>query len=836
MSDTPNQDVSDDIREDAMSQAAPAKNIENVRVEDEMEQSYIDYAMSVIAGRALPDVRDGLKPVQRRILYAMHESGVTSNVSHRKSSNVVGDTMGDYHPHGDSAIYDTLARMTQDFSLRYPLIDGQGNFGSVDDDPPAAMRYTEARMAPISETLLEDIDKDTVAFQSNYDDRTQEPEVMPASFPNLLVNGASGIAVGMSTRIPPHNLTEVIDATIHLIDNPDAEVADLMNHVSGPDFPTGAKIVGREGIRNAYETGRGRIKMRADFEIVDDDKIVVHEIPFQTNKARLVERIAQSVEEGRIEGISALRDESDRDGIRIVTELKRGAVPEVVKNKLLEHHLEKSFSVINLALVDGQPQVLTLKETLQEYVDHRRSVIRRRSQNELDEAEENAHRQEGRITALDNAQDVVDIIQNAEDNTSAKEALIQEYEFSEEQVTHVIRMRLSSLTSMEADKVREEYEETKERIERLEEILGDEQELMDVVKDELRDVRDEFGDERRTEIVEDVGSVSNEDLIPQEDIYVILSEEGYVKRLNQSAIDPQRRGGKGLIGTSLKDGDAVHQVLHMNTHDHLLLFTDTGDVHRLKGYEIPEQSRRSRGQPLAQHLDLSGDEDVAVMASVPDLDEEASLVLVSANGYIKQTELSEFQNIHTGGIRAVSLDEDDSLVDVHCVEQPESVMITTRNGRAIRFSPDEVRPMGRSAQGVRAIELQGDDSVVGLAPVHDEQAETLLTVTENGYGKRTAVSDYREQSRYGKGLLDIDTGSRNGLSVAAHITEDEDDVVIMTEQGQLLRTHAEDISVVGRNAKGVRLTELDDSDAVVSVTRVPPADEEENEVEDNEEE
>ena len=553
-----------------------AAQVTNARIEDEMEQSYIDYAMSVIAGRALPDVRDGLKPVHRRILYAMHEAGVTSSSSHRKSSSIVGETMGDYHPHGDSAIYDTLARMAQDFSMRYPLVDGQGNFGSVDGDPPAAMRYTEARMAPIAEELLADIERDTVDFTANYDDRLEEPEVLPSAVPHLLVNGSSGIAVGMSTNIPPHNLGEVVDATVELIENPESTVEDLMEHVKGPDFPTGANIVGRNAVHKAYKTGRGRVRVRAEFEVMEEEgRIVISELPFQQNKSRLVERIAEDVNEGAIEGIRDLRDESDRDGMRIVVELKRDAMAEVVKNQLLESHLERTFGVINLALVDGSPQVLDLKQTLEHYVEHRREVVRRRSEHELAEREDRAHILEGRLKALEQVDDVVETIQNSDDRDAAKAALEAEYEFSEAQAAHIVRMQLGSLTSMETQEIESEYEDVTARIERLETILADPDELDAVIVDELKEMKAEYGDERRTSFIEDVGDVTHEDLIPEEECVVVMSEDDYIKRMPLDTFRAQNRGGKGIIGTGLKEGDSVSSVFAANSHDYLLVFTNS---------------------------------------------------------------------------------------------------------------------------------------------------------------------------------------------------------------------------------------------------------------------
>ncbi|WP_135828413.1 DNA gyrase subunit A [Halorussus halobius] len=803
-----------------------AERVQNVRVEDEMEQSYIDYAMSVIAGRALPDVRDGLKPVHRRILYAMHRSGITSGASHRKSSNIVGDTMGDFHPHGDQSIYDALARMAQDFSMRYPLVDGQGNFGSVDGDPPAAMRYTEARMAPIAEELLADIDMDTVDWQPNYDDRLQEPEVLPSAFPNLLVNGSSGIAVGMSTNIPPHNLGEVIDATVELIENPDATVEDLMDHVKGPDFPTGANIVGRNAVHAAYKTGRGRVRVRAEYEVESrengSDRIVITELPYQTNKARLVEKIADAVNEGSIEGIRDLRDESDRDGIRIVVELKSNAITEVVENKLLESYLEKTFGVINLALVDGEPKVLSLKETLRHYLDHRKEVVRRRSQYELDEAEDRAHILEGRLTALENADDVVDIIQDAEDRDEAKADLQAAYDFSGEQVDHIVRMQLGSLTSMEAAEIEGEYEEVQARIERLRTILDDESELLSVVKEELLEVKDEYDDERRTSFIENTDEVTREDLIAEEDVVVVVTEQDYVKRMPAAQFDAQNRGGKGIIGGDLKEGDRVSKVFRANTHDYLLCFTNQGQVYRLKTYEIPERSRTARGKSAVNLLDLDDGEEITAVVDTDEFGDEECLSMVTRDGYVKRTAASEFENILSTGIIAAKLEDGDELVDVKVTDGSTDLLVATRGGRAIRFDESEAREMGRNARGVRGVELRGDE-VAGLVAVGEAEDRDLLTVTENGYGKRTPLSEYRKQSRNGYGLADIDTGDRNGDVTAVEAVAPDDHLVIMSDDGQIMRIRAADISAVGRNTMGVTVMDLEGDDRVASVDVIPSA-------------
>jgi len=804
-----------------------ARRVERVLIEDEMEQSYIDYAMSVIAGRALPDVRDGLKPVHRRILYAMHEMGITSGSSHRKSSSIVGETMGDYHPHGDQAIYDTLVGMAQEFSMRYPLVDGQGNFGSMDGDPPAAPRYTEARMSAIAEELLEDIGKDTVDFQSNYDDRLTEPEVLPAAFPNLLVNGSMGIAVGMSTKIPPHNLGEVIDATVHLIENPDCDVSDLMEHVRGPDFPTGANIVGRDAIYSAYATGRGRIRVRAEFEVEENeggrDRIVITELPYQANKARLVERIAENVNEGTIEGISDLRDESDRHGVRIVVELKRGAMVDVVKNQLLEHHLEETFGVINLALVDGQPKVLTLKETLRHYVDHRKEVVRRRSEHDLQEAEERAHILEGRLTALENVDDVVDLIQDCEDREEARERLRAAFDFSEAQAEHIVRMQLGSLTSMERADIEDEYDDVQATIERLEEILGSESELLAVITEELREIQEEYADERRTDILDaaEAGTVTHEDLIPEEEAIVVVTEDDYIKRMPASDFDAQNRGGKGIIGVDPKEGDRVSTVFAANTHDYLLCFTNRGKVYQLKTYEVPEMGRTARGKSAINLLDLEDGEEITAVVNTDDLEEDELLTMVTRNGYVKRTPCEEFDNILSTGIIAAKLEDGDALVDVEVTDGTRDLVISTRKGMTIRFDETEARAMGRSARGVNGIKLQEGDAVAGLVATHEDDDCDLLTVTEKGYGKRTPLSEYRVQSRYGKGLIDIKTDERNGETVTTKSVHEDDDVVVMSRAGQIMRTRVADISTQGRNTMGVTVMRLEPGDSVASVEVLP---------------
>ena len=816
---------------------APAANVEHVRIEDEMEQSYIDYAMSVIAGRALPDARDGLKPVHRRILYAMSEMGITQGSSHRKSSSIVGETMGDYHPHGDSAIYNTLVRMAQEFSLRYPLVDGQGNFGSMDGDPPAAMRYTEARMAAIAEELLADIDHDTVDFQSNYDDRLEEPEVLPAKLPNLLLNGSSGIAVGMSTKIPPHNLSELVDAIVHLVEHPDCGVNDLMEHVEGPDFPTGANVVGRDAVYSAYATGRGRLRVRAEYE-VDEDRIVVTELPYQANKARLVERIAEDVNEGVIEGVSDLRDESDRDGVRIVIELKRGANVDVVENQLLESHLETTFGVINLALVDGQPKVLTLKESLEQYLEHRKEVVRRRSEHDLAEARNRAHILEGRLEAVEHAEEIVGVVTSTADREQAQQVLEGaldpgeldleleesaevEFSFSAEQAEHILRMQIGSLTSMEAGEIEQEYQEVTDRIEYLESVLADEQKLLSVIVEELRELEAEYGDERRTSIVEADGQVTHEDLIPEEDCLVVITEDDYIKRMPADAFDTQRRGGKGIIGADPKEGDRVSKVFRANTHDYLLCFTNHGQVYRLKTYEVPEFSRTARGKSAVNLLDLDEGEELTAVVDTDEFEPEECITMVTREGYIKRTCATDFENILSTGIIAADIETDDELVDVEVTDGTGDLVVATEQGMTIRFDESEVREMGRNARGVRAVDLGAEDYVAGMVATDADDERSLLTVTRNGYGKRTPLARYRPQSRYGKGLVDIETGDRNGRVATVKAVEADDDAVVMSDSGQIMRCPVADISTQGRNTMGVNVMDVDREDRVATVTIIP---------------
>ncbi|PSP24666.1 DNA gyrase subunit A, partial [Halobacteriales archaeon QH_10_65_19] len=741
-------------------------------------------------------------------------------------------------------IYNTLVRMAQEFSLRYPLIDGQGNFGSMDGDPPAAMRYTEARMAPIAEEMLADIEKDTVDFQSNYDDRLTEPEVLPAKLPNLLVNGSSGIAVGMSTNVPPHNLGEVVDATIHLIDNPDCAVEDLMEHVTGPDFPTGGNIVGKDAIYSAYATGRGRVRMRAEYEIERSgsggDRIVITELPYQENKARIVERIAKDVNEGVVEGVSDLRDESDRNGVRIVVDLKRGANADVVENQLLESHLESTFGVINLALVDGQPRVLSLKETLEHYIDHRKEVVRRRSEHDLAEAEDRAHILEGRLEAVEHAEPIVNLITESADRDQARAILtgdttleavedaefeytdVQDgFSFSEDQADHILRMQLGSLTSMEAGEIEAEYAEVQETIEYLESVLASEEKLLGVITEELRDLKEEYADDRRTSILEDEGQVTHEDLIPEQDCLVVITEGDYIKRMPADAFDPQRRGGKGIIGSDPKEGDRVSKVFRANSHDYLLCFTNEGQVYRLKTYEVPEMSRTARGKSAVNIINLDDGEEITAVVSTDEFGEDECITMVTRQGYVKRTCVGEFENILSTGIIAASITEGDELVDVEVTDGSGDLVIATEQGMTIRFDEREVREMGRNARGVRGIELEGDDHVAGMVATDEADDRALLTVTCNGYGKRTPLSEYRPQSRYGKGLVDIKTDNRNGEVATVKAVEDSDHIVVMSGSGQIMRCPVGEISTVGRNTKGVVVMRVESGDRVASVTVVP---------------
>jgi len=783
-------------------------------IEKEMRQSYMDYSMSVIVGRALPDVRDGLKPVHRRILYALNDMGLRYNKAHRKSARAVGEVLGKYHPHGDTAVYDAMVRMAQEFSLRYPLVDGQGNFGSIDGDSPAAMRYTEVRMERLSEEMLRDIDKETVEWRDNFDGSLQEPVILPAVLPNLLVNGTSGIAVGMATNMPPHNLNEVVDALQAYMDDPDVEVTDLMDHMQGPDFPTAGIIYGRQGILDAYKTGKGKVKVRARTHF-EEDHVIVTELPYQTNKSSLLQKIATLVKQGGIEGISDLRDESDRSGIRVVIKLKRDAIPEVVRNQLFKHTgLETTFGISNIALVDGQPKRLTLKELLQAYLDHRRDIIERRTRYDLDKARERKHILDGLIVALDNIDDVIDRIRSSEDASAAAEALQATYELSEVQVKEILSMRLQSLTSMETESLRSEREAKEKEIAALEKILSSPTEIDRIIREELEQLRDRYGDERRTEIIDAAIEMEAEDLIPEEDVVIMVTSQGYIKRLSLEEYRSQHRGGKGLVGMKMKENDAISEVLISSTHDHVLIFSDRGKVYAVKGYKIPAGGRYSKGRAVVNVIPIEGD--IRAILSVSDFSEGA-LLFCTRNGRVKKTRLSRYQHILSTGIRAIKLNEDDALMTVKRLQGGEKVVVASAQGNAAVFDEKEARAMGRVTAGVIGMRLNKDDHVVDMevATGHD-----ILTVTENGYGKRTLLDRYRFTRRGAKGVRTIITNERNGHVVAIREVTDDDELMLSSRDGMMVRIPAGDISRQSRNTMGVTLMNLEEDDRVVAVTKV----------------
>ncbi len=799
--------------------------VESRLLEDEMRESFIDYSMSVIVQRALPDVRDGLKPVHRRILYAMHDLGLTPSGGHKKSATVVGEVLGKYHPHGDSAVYDSLVRMAQDFSLRYPLVDGQGNFGSIDGDSAAAYRYTEGRMADLATEMLADIDEETVEFRENFDGRLEEPTVLPSRLPNLLVNGSSGIAVGMATNIPPHNLREVVRACEHLIDNPDCSVSDLTDYVKGPDFPTGGHVHGVDGIRQAYETGRGRMVMRARAHIEErehgGERIVVTEIPFMVNKTRLVEQIADLVRQKKVEQIADLRDESDRDGIRLVIELKRDAIPRIVLNKLYKQtQLQSTFGAIMLALVDGQPEVMSLKEMLSHFLDHRHDVVERRSAYRLSNARDREHVLEGLKTATDHIDDVIEIIRGAEDRGDAGEKLRDTYDLSERQSSAILNMRLGRLTGLEIEKLQEELDEVRETVAHLETILASRGERMDIVRRELAELAEEYGDERRTEVVDAPVDLAEEDLIAEEEMVITVSHDGYVKRIAADTYRSQRRGGRGVAGMGTKDEDWVQHVFLASTHDHLLFFTDDGQVYQLKVYEIPQASRTARGKPIVNLLRIDKDETIASTVPVREFDEDRDLVFATRDGTVKRTSLGEYENILSTGIRAITITEGDELIDAQLATGEQSVILATAKGMSIRFPLDDVRRQGRPTQGVRGVDLEEDDHVVGMVVVR--RGASLLSVTDRGLGKRTDIEDYRQQHRGGKGLINFRLSEKTGRVVAVKEVTDEDELILATRNGVVNRQQAGEISVIGRNTQGVRLVTLDEGDEVVDVARMLP--------------
>ena len=793
-----------------------------VRVEDEMKRSYIDYAMSVIIGRALPDIRDGLKPVHRRILYAMQDMGLSSGRSHKKSARIVGEVLGKYHPHGDTSVYDALARMVQDFSLRYPLIDGQGNFGSVDGDAPAAMRYTEAKLQKISDELLADIDKETVDFVPNFDESLEEPSILPAKLPNLLVNGSSGIAVGMATNIPPHNLGEVIDATAMLIENPDAELVELMTKVKGPDFPTGGFILGRKGILDAYETGRGIIKIRARAATEAEGKrprILVTELPFQVNKAKLLEAIADLVRNKKMEGISDLRDESDRDGMRVVIELKSSAVPEIVLNQLYKHtQMETTFGVINLSIVDGEPKVLSLKDTINEYLRHRKAVVTRRAQFDLKKAESRAHILEGLRTALDNIDAVIKLIKASKGPEQAKGGLISKFKLSEEQAKAILEMRLQRLTALEQEKVDEELAELKKRIEWLKKILASDAEIVKIIKEELQQLKEKYADERRTEIIEYEGEIGIEDLIAEEEMMVTITASGYIKRLPVSVYRKQRRGGKGKIGMETKEEDAISDIFIASTHDYMLFFSTIGKVYWVKVYEIPQAGRYSKGKAIVNLLPVEEGERITANIPVKEFDEEHFVFMATKNGAVKKTPLKAFSHPRKGGIKAIKLAKGNELVEVNLTNGSEEVMLASKYGKAIRFSEANVRSMGRTAAGVRGIRLREKDEVVGMSILRE--GITLLAVTENGFGKRTKHKDYPLHRRGGKGVINIIPSVRNGPVVGIVGVTEDNELMLTSAEGVVIRSPVKGISVIGRNTQGVTLMKLAKGDKVAAIAKV----------------
>jgi DNA gyrase subunit A len=795
-------------------------------IEAEMKTSYIDYAMSVIVSRALPDVRDGLKPVHRRILYAMYEDGITSDKPYRKCANTVGSVLGRYHPHGDSSVYDAMVRMAQDFSLRYPLVDGHGNFGSIDGDGAAAMRYTEARMAKIAELMLTDIEKNTVNFMPNYDDRLQEPTVLPARIPTLLINGSSGIAVGMATNIPPHNLTEVINGIVRIIEHPETTDEELMSIIKGPDFPTGGLILGREGIKEAYTTGRGKITVRAEAEIEEmsnnKQRIVVTSLPYQVNKAKLIENIAALARDKRIEGISDLRDESDRiDKVRVVIELKRDANAQVVLNQLYKFtQMQDTFGAILLALVDGEPKILTLRQCLDHYINHRKDVILRRTRFELDKALARAHILEGLKIALDNIDEVINIIRSSYDD--AKERLMERFGLSEIQAQAILDMRLKTLSGLQREKIEEEYNELMKLIAHLKEILENEQLVYDIIKEELLEIKEKYGDERLTKIVAAEGEFNVEDLIEEEQTVVALTHFGYIKRMPIDTYKSQKRGGKGITGMTTKEDDFVKQIFTASTHDTILFFSNKGKLYRLRGYEIPEAGRTAKGTAIVNLLSLDPGEKISAVIPLQNFAEGKYLLMATQNGLIKKTALNEYNSARKTGLLAITLKDEDQLIDVRLTDGEDNVVLVTRKGMCITFDEKDVRPVGRTAQGVIGIRLDKDDIVIGMESVIASKNATLLAITENGFGKRTELDEYRVQNRGGKGVITYKVTPKTGNIVGIRIANGEEDVMLITDKGTIIRLNVKDISVLGRSTQGVTLIRTNDGAKVVSVEIIAP--------------
>lgn len=794
-----------------------------VQVEEEMRRSYLDYAMSVIVERALPDVRDGLKPVQRRILYGMSELNLDPDKPHKKSARIVGEVMGKYHPHGDSAIYDAMVRMAQDFSYRYLLVDGHGNFGSVDGDPPAAMRYTEARLSKLALEMLRDLDKDTVDFVPNFDETLEQPSVMPSRYPNLLVNGSAGIAVGMATNIPPHNLGEVIDGLLALIDNPDVTVKDLMRYIKGPDFPTGGVILGREGIKDAYETGRGTVKVRAKSAIETTStgkmRIIVTELPYMVNKAALIEYIAELVREKKLEGISDLRDESDRTGMRMVIELRRDANPHVVLNQLHKHtQMQSSFGVNMLALVNGKPQTLNLKDVLVNYLDFQRDVITRRTRFELAKAEDRAHILEGLRIAIDNLDEVIRTIRQAKDDDAAKQGLMSKFGLSEKQAVAILDMRLRRLTALEREKLEAEYQELEKRIAYLKELLADPHKIDVVIRDESLELKQRFADGRRTQLGAAAADIDVEDLIAEESIIVTLTNHGYVKRQPADTYRAQHRGGRGITGATTKEEDFVENLFITTTHTNILFFTSKGKVYRLRGHQIPEASRQARGTAIVNLLQIAQGEQITAVIPVKEFDASQFLFMATREGTVKKTPLNEFDNIRVGGLIAVGLEEGDELIGVRLTDGKQQVLMVTRHGLSIRFGEADVRAMGRTAHGVRGISLVDGDQVEGMDVVRPNA--DVLVVTENGYGKRTPIDEYREQTRGGKGVKTLRMTEKKGNIVGVRMVRADYDLMLTTAAGVIIRVPVESISMMGRDTQGVRIIKLDEGDRVVAVAQL----------------
>ena len=805
------------------------ERIDLINIEDEMQRAYIDYSMSVIVGRALPDARDGLKPGNRRILYAMKERGWTHSKAYVKCAKVVGEVIGNYHPHGDTAVYDTMVRMAQDFAMRGMLIDGQGNFGSIDGDRAAAYRYTECRLRPLAEEMLADIDKETVDMRPNFDESLMEPSVLPARVPNLLVNGSTGIAVGMATNIPPHNLGEVIDGTILLIDHPEATIDELHELIKGPDFPTGGTVYGLNAVRDFYTTGRGKIKVRGKADIEEDDngkaRIIITEIPYALNKTLLIQKMVHLVRDKKLEGISDIRDESGKEGIRLVIELKRNAVPNVLLNNIFKHtQMESTFGGIMLAIDKGKPRVMNLKETLQCFIDHRFDVVTRRTQFDLDKAKARAHILEGYLLAMDNMDEVVRIIRDSRNREEAQDRLMAKFGFSEIQAKAILDMRLYQLTGLERDKIEAEYAELKKLMEYLADLLAHPEKIYGVIKEDLEQIRAKYGDIRRTDLSIDEGEIDIEDLIADEPCVITLSSTGYIKRVPTDTYRQQRRGGKGVVGMSTKDEDFVEHIFSASTHDYLLCFTEAGRMYWLKAYYVPEGTRQSRGRSLANVLQMAQDEKLAAILCVRELDDDThNLIMATRKGVVKKTVLSAYKNVRVAGVKAINIDDDDHLIGVKLTNGADEIILSMRNGKAIRFREKDARPMGRVSRGVRGVRLEGDDEVVTVEIV--DTGATMMAITENGYGKRTSFDEYRLQSRGGKGIISIQTTERNGKVVSAHAVTDEHRLMLISEGGQMICIGASDLRIIGRNTQGVRLFNLKKGDKLVSAAILDPEDE-----------